>query len=108
MNDRFKLRWPLLKDRTNRFIKFVYGDCFIGKPFDPPTKHFGEPQQCTGLNDKNGRLIFENDYIENDNTKDDVYLVVFDEKTARFMAKETNGNLRLINKNVRVVGNIHE
>jgi hypothetical protein len=33
---------------------------------------------------------------------------VFDEKTARFMAKETNGNLRLINKNVRVVGNIHE
>jgi len=87
---------------------FGYKFCALGDKIPTDKSILNKYEQCTGLNDKNGKLIFENDYIENDNTKDDVYLVVFDEKTARFMAKETNGNLRLINKNVRIVGNIHE
>lgn len=97
MSDRFKFR---AYDET--YKRFIYRTLIDSKE---ATLIW---EQCTGLKDKNGKLIFENDYIENDNTKDDVYLVVFDEKTARFMAKEMNGNLRLINKNVRVVGNIHE
>lgn len=120
MNDRFRFRAfyhnPYEEDDCDNRKMFYDAENTYDYLNGVPASSFGgiidsdfwTVEQCTGLKDKNGKLIFENDYIENDNTKDDVYLVVFDEKTARFMAKETNGNLRLINKNVRVVGNIHE
>lgn len=120
MKDRFRFRVWNNRDWDSEFGQVYYNaeetyNYLRGNP-QILASSFGElleddqwiVEQCTGLRDKDGQLIYENDYIENDNTKDDVYLVVFDEKTARFMAKEMNGNLRLINKNVRVVGNIHE
>lgn len=115
MNDRFKLRWPLLKDRTNRFIKFVYGDCFVGKPFDPPTKHFGEPQQCTGLKDKNGKLIYEGDLIKSPSNSH--VLEVFRYIDGTYMTREYRKNgyneLPLYHfvageYGIEIVGNIHE
>ena len=64
---------------------------------------------CTGLKDKNGKLIYEGDIIEDDNTKSDRGVVFFDVYSARFMVKMYKYNQKvLIKKNVRVVGNIHE
>lgn len=111
-NDRFKFRvWDKENNKYEDDLYYEAGDlqvACVNKIFEEYISDGYIIEQCTSLKDKNEKLIYENDYIENDNTKEDVYLVVFDEKTARFMAKETNGNLRLINKNVRVVGNIHE
>lgn len=104
--DRMKLRFPIYC--KGKFKRFSWSDILIGAKVVAGYEDRMKPEQCTGLRDKDGQLIYENDYIENDNTKGDVYLVIFDGETARFMAKEMNGNLRLINKNVRVVGNIHE
>ena len=112
MNDRLKFRAYC----KNRFIYKslcdvnVYtedGECIRKDDLLPC--HL-EWQQCTGLSDKNGKLIYEGDIVEYYNEKTGQYIK---EKVLPFRELETKGLLRHFiserNSNkLNIVGNIHE
>jgi uncharacterized phage protein (TIGR01671 family) len=125
MKDRFKFRaWDRIKGTYIYDAEQVYdtpgirADCF-GYMLDDTYKGVYLVEQCTGLKDKNGKLVYEGDIVKTDSGK--IYCIQWDKKTSSFREEDRNlsdvvykagHHLSLwadsYCKNYTVIGNIHE
>lgn len=114
MNDRFKFRFYAVNYKT--YVDATIGS-FIGSDMIPIWKNGNFltmekttdviPEQCTGLKDKNGKLIYENDLIKID---DDVAVIKWSDYYARFMLESSEDNFDFETtyaEECEIVGNIH-
>lgn len=136
MNDRFKFRVPVFYDgKFKAFKKYslcngvviwkepeTIGELWIEDELKRNNPHLslGHDEQCTGLNDKTGKLIYEGDIIRIPDKWDDYGLMAGEQREVYFFA----GGFRLkpkykYSKNNRgywledtddfeIIGNIHE
>ena len=116
MQDRFKFRIPMFTDKGT-FMEFQYlelGD-FIECTLCGTN---GEPQQCTGLKDINGNLIYEGDIIQIPDDYDTYGMFACEKREIYFNEggfrlkpkwdKNSRGNWLEDTKDFEVIGNIYE
>lgn len=101
----------------NRQFKFrVFGSDYMSSPFtfeDLQNKKVSFTSEChvmqfTGLIDKNGVEIYEDDMVQHP-AWDYPFQIIFDDERARFVCKMKSGLSHFIaNEQVTVIGNIHQ
>lgn len=108
-NDRLKFRAPYFKN--NEFDGFVYFEA--GYDCKRPSDHgyLGRREQCTGLKDKNGNLVFECDVVRINGVQES-FEVVYAENLCGFGLKHSDGLITSVTPSilggVEVVANIHK
>lgn len=113
MNDRFRFRvWGISRKKFEN--KKAVEDARIG--FLPKVSSNYVVEQCTGLKDKNGRLIYEGDIVcwtraQTDGDVDSICPIVFDNDMCSFGPLLNGHSLWMPHQTdlrMKVVGNIHE
>lgn len=125
MKDRFKFRVWNNREWDDEYGQVYYDaeetyDYLSGNP-QIPASSFSElleddqwiVEQCTGLKDKNGKLIYEGDLIKSTNNSN-LLEVIWEESSWHTKEYRPNGENELILDSlvafycVEIVGNIHE
>lgn len=111
MEDRFKFRIPMFTDKDS-FDGFQYIE--LGDEIKPTLCGYnGEPQQCTGIKDKKGNLIYEGDIVKESyyNSKEtQEKKVIFDKDVCSYAyTDEIEYNMLSISDSERleIIGNIY-
>lgn len=107
--DRLKLRFPVYE--KGKFKKFVFSDFLLGKPMLDAKKDVLKPNQCIGVRDVDGILIYENDILKNH--RGEIVVVVWINETASFFLKGIgwSGFDNTVNDditNYKIIGNVYQ
>ena len=117
MSNRFKFRIPYYKE--NMFVGFVTANVATGESSFIQGCSPKEPEQCTGLKDKNDNFVYENDILiytvcQNNQDVDVKVIIKWNEDECCFELYHADGNFfgtpRKQNFMIRakIIGNIHK